>query len=68
MLIAATFVNAYYVAPRLQRQACSPENPGACESASRFSRVALWISLVVYAAGFFVAFLLGPILTALDRQ
>ena len=67
ILIAASFVNMYYVAPRLQRQACSPENPGACEAASRFSRVVLWISATVYAAGFFVAFLLGPILTALDR-
>jgi len=68
ILIAASFVNMYYVAPRLQRQACSPENPEACETASRFSRVLLWISALIYAAGFFVAFLLGPILTALDRH
>jgi mercuric ion transport protein len=68
ILIAASFVNMYFVAPRIERQACSAENPNACETASRFSRVLLWISLVIYAAGFFVAFLLGPILTMLDRN
>jgi mercuric ion transport protein len=68
VLIAASFVNMYYIAPRLQRQACSPDNPEACEVASRFSKVILWISATVYAAGFFVAFLLGPILTRLDRS
>lgn len=68
ILIAASFVNMYYVAPRLQRQACSPESPDACETASRFSRVLLWISVVIYAGGFFVAFILGPILTMLDRH
>ncbi|HLZ12428.1 MAG TPA: hypothetical protein VKP58_07570 [Candidatus Acidoferrum sp.] len=66
ILIAASFVNMYFVAPRLERQVCSAENPNACETASRFSRVLLWTSLVIYAAGFFVAFLLGPILTMLD--
>jgi mercuric ion transport protein len=68
VLIAASFVNMYYVAPRLQRQACSPDNPDACEVASRFSRVILWISATIYAVGFFVAFLLGPILTGFDRS
>jgi hypothetical protein len=68
ILIVASFVNMYYVAPRLQRRACSPENPEACAAASRFSRVLLWISALIYAAGFFVAFLLGPILTIIDRR
>jgi mercuric ion transport protein len=68
VLIAASFVNMYYIAPRLQRQACSPDNPEACEVASRFSKVILWISATAYAAGFFVAFLLGPILTRFDRS
>jgi len=67
MLIAASFVNMYYVAPRLQRQACSPDNPDACEVASRFSKAILWVSATIYVAGFFVAFLLGPILTRFDR-
>jgi hypothetical protein len=68
VLIAASFVNMYYIAPRLERQACSPENPDACEAASRFSEVILWISATIYGAGFFVAFLLGPILTRFDRS
>jgi mercuric ion transport protein len=68
VLIAASFVNMYYVAPRLQRQACSPDNPDACEVASRFSKAILWVSATIYVAGFFVAFLLGPILTRFDRS
>jgi mercuric ion transport protein len=67
VLIATSFVNMYYVAPRLQRQTCSPDNPDACEVASRVSRTILWISAIIYAAGFFVAFLLGPILARFDR-
>jgi len=68
VLIAASFVNMYYIAPHLERQACSPENPDACEATSRFSEVILWISATIYGAGFFVAFLLGPILTRFDRS
>ena len=67
VLIVASFVNMYYVAPRVRMRACSPESPDACEVASRFSRVLLWISSALYVAGFFVAFLLGPILARLDR-
>ena len=67
VLIAASFVNMYYVAPRLRLRACPPESPDACGVASRFSRVLLWISFALYAAGFFVAYLLGPILSRLDR-
>ena len=67
VLIAASFVNTYYVAPRLQRQPCSPGHPDACDVASRLSNMILWISATIYAAGFFVAFLLGPILSRFDR-
>jgi hypothetical protein len=67
VLIAASFVNMYYIAPRLQKRACSLESPDVCDVTSRFSRVLLWISAIIYAAGFFVAFFLGPILTRLDR-
>jgi len=67
VLIAVSFVNMYYVVPSLQNRACSAENPGACDVASRFSKVLLWISAAVYAAGFFVAFFLGPILARFDR-
>ena len=66
-LIAASFVNMYWVAPRLRRQACSPENPEICEETSRLSKWLLWVSAALYLAGSFVAFLLGPILTRLDR-
>ena len=67
-LIACSFVNTYYILPRFRREQCSLDNPNACEEASRLSRVLLWISMVIYGVGFFVAFLLGPILSKLDRS
>jgi hypothetical protein len=45
---------------------CNPDNPDACAQASKLSRVLLWVSATIYAIGFFVAFLLGPILAKLD--
>lgn len=66
-LIACSFVNTYYILPRLKREECSPDNPTACAEVSRLSRVLLWISMAIYAGGFFVAFLLGPILAKLDN-
>jgi|SRR5579864_2052695 len=67
-LIALSFVNMYYVAPRARSQECTPDNPTACEDASRFSKAVLWISAALYAAGFFVAYLLGPILARMDQS
>jgi mercuric ion transport protein len=67
VLIALSFVNMYYIAPRLRVQQCSPDKPTACEDASRASKVLLWISAVIYALGFFVAYVLGPFLAWLDR-
>ncbi len=67
VLIGLSFMNMYYVAPRLGRQQCNPGNPSACDDASKFSRVLLWISACLYAVGFFVAYVLGPILTRLDN-
>jgi len=67
VLIAVSFVNTYYVVPRLRKAECSPDNPNACADASRLSRVLIWVSAVIYAVGFFVAFVLGPILSRLDR-
>src|SRR5215467_5187442 len=67
-MIAASFVYTYYVGPRLRARACDPQNPEACEVASRFSKVVLWISAGLFLAGFFVAFLLGPLLTRLDSR
>ena len=68
VLITLSFVNMYYIAPRLKAQECSPDNPTACEDASRASKVLLWISAVIYAVGFFVAYVLGLFLAWLDRS
>ena len=67
ILIGLSFLNTYYVAPRVRAKACSPDNPSACEDASKISRVLLWVSATVYVVGFFSAYLLGPILTRLDN-
>jgi mercuric ion transport protein len=66
LLIAGSFVNTYYIVPRLRAE-CSPDNPNACADASRFSKILLWVSAVIYAVGFLVAFVLGPILSKLDN-
>jgi len=64
-LIGLSFLNMYYLAPKLNA-ACAADNPSACQDASRFSRVLLGVSAAIYAAGFFTAYVLGPILTKLD--
>jgi len=66
IMIAASFVYTYYVGPRLRARACDPNNPEACEVASRFSKAVLWLSAALFLAGFFVAFLLGVILSRID--
>ena len=68
LLISANFVYLYAVAPKLQakNEACDPNDPGACQTASRFSRIVLWCSAVLYLIGCFTAYLLGPILVRLD--
>ncbi len=66
ILIALSFVNMYYIAPRLRPAECSPDGPSACEDASGFSKIILWISAGIYAVGVFVAYVLGPILARLD--
>ena len=65
LLIALSFVQTYAIAPRM-KNACPPDDPEACNTASRFSKIMLWISAVIYAAGFFAAFVLGPLLTKFD--
>ena len=64
ILIAGNLVYVYGVAPRLQRAtgACPADAPEGCASASRSSRVVLWISAGIYAIGVFSAFILGPLL------
>jgi mercuric ion transport protein len=67
-LIAASFVMTYVVAPRLRDgEACAADDPTACAEASRLSRIFLWASALIWSCGFFVAYLLGPILEHLDR-
>ncbi|MGH9439435.1 MAG: hypothetical protein ACRD22_16470, partial [Terriglobia bacterium] len=43
-LIAGNLVYVYRIAPKLQAKgaACPPEDPSACQTASRFSRAVLW--------------------------
>ena len=63
-LIGGNFLYTYVLAPHLrgQGQACSVAAPEACTTASTFSRAVLWISAIIYAVGFFSAYLLGPLL------
>ena len=63
-LIASDFLYVYWLSPRLtaQGQACSiDDGPTACDTATRISRIALWVAAVIYAVGFFTAYLLAPI-------
>jgi mercuric ion transport protein len=67
VLIACSFLNTYYILPRLTKRECSPDDPDACAEASKLSKILLWASAAIYAVGFFVAFLMGPILSKLDN-
>lgn len=68
VLIFGNFGYVYSLAPRLQARsgACDPNDPKACQTASRFSRIVLWCSAVLYLIGCFSAYLLGPILIHFD--
>jgi hypothetical protein len=68
VLIVLSFVNTYYLAPRLRPAECSPDDPSACKDASAVSRAILWVSAGIYVVGVFVAYVLGPILTKLDHS
>jgi mercuric ion transport protein len=69
LLISGNFVYLYAVAPTLQakRGNCDPNDPVACQTASRWSRWMLWCSAVLYLIGCFTAYLLGPILVRFDH-
>jgi hypothetical protein len=68
MLIGLSFVNMYYFVPRLRGgDVCDVGGGSACDDASRVSKLVLWVSAGVYAVGFLVAYVLGPILTKLDK-
>lgn len=68
LLISGNFVYVYAISPRLQVRtgACDVTEPSACRTATRFSRVVLWSSAVLYLIGCFTAYLLGPILMHFD--
>lgn len=67
ILIALSFLNTYYIASRFRRpDACNPNGSSACRDASRLSVALLWLSAAIYVIGFFVAYVLGPVLTKLD--
>jgi hypothetical protein len=65
-LIGLSFLNMYVIAPRFRAQACDPKDP-TCNEASKVSRILLWGSAAIYCVGFFVAYVLGPILTHFDN-
>jgi hypothetical protein len=68
ILIAMSFVMTYFVAPRLREgEVCDANDPTTCGEVSKVSRVILWGSSVIWSCGFFVAYLLGPILERIDR-
>jgi hypothetical protein len=67
-LIAASFVMTYIIAPRLREgEACEADDPTTCGEVSKVSRVILWGSALIWSGGFFVAYVLGPILEKMDR-
>jgi mercuric ion transport protein len=68
VLIALSFVMTYLIAPRLREgEACEADDPTTCGGVSKVIRVILWGSAVIWSCGFFVAYLLGPILERMDR-
>ena len=68
ILIAMSFVMTYLISPRLrQGEICGADDPTTCGEVSKFSRIILWGSAAVWSCGFFVAYLLGPILERMNR-
>jgi mercuric ion transport protein len=67
-LIATSFVMTYVVAPRLRGgESCAADDSTTCGEVSKVSRFILWASALIWSGGFFVAYLLGPILERMDR-
>jgi mercuric ion transport protein len=68
VLITMSFVMTYLIAPHLRDgKACEADDPTACGEVSKISRVILWGAAIIWSCGFFVAYLLGPILERMDR-
>ncbi len=68
VLISGSFIYTYAIAPKLQIKSgtCDPNDPAACQTATRFTRILLWSSAVLYIVGCFAAFILGPLLVHFD--
>lgn len=68
LFITGNFLYLYVIAPRLRLQAagCPTDGAAACDTVGRVSRVVLWNSAGIYLLGFFVSYVLGPILMRLD--
>lgn len=68
LLIGGNFFYIYVLAPKLQMRngSCDPNDAGACQTASRFSRIVLWCSAALYLVGGFTAYILGPLLVRFD--
>jgi mercuric ion transport protein len=67
-MIACSFLVTYAIAPRLREgEACAANDSATCGEVSSLSRALLWGSAVIWSCGFFVAYLLGPILERMDR-
>jgi mercuric ion transport protein len=68
VLILLSFVQMYGIAPKFkaQQEACAPDDL-TCDRATRVSKGLLWIATSIYLIGFFTAYILGSILTRLDR-
>jgi hypothetical protein len=64
VLIGANLLYVYAIAPRLKStgESCPADAPEACATASRFSKIVLWVSAAIYGVGVFSAFVLGPLL------
>ncbi len=68
VLISMSFVMTYLVAPRLRYgEGCEADVPTTCGKVSKMSRAILWASAIIWSSGFFVAYLLAPILEFIDH-
>jgi mercuric ion transport protein len=68
ILMTSSFYYVYRIVPRLlvARGACAADDMEACRSASRGSRVLLWLSTVLLVIGVSVAYVLPVVLEQMD--
>jgi mercuric ion transport protein len=67
LLIGLGFLNTYLIAPRFKSTGACEPGDDACGVASKASKIVLWMSAAIYVVGFFVAYVLGPMFSRLDR-